>query len=414
MIGYLKPALAGPREQALFRAYQCSLCHTLGAEYGFAYRIFARPDLVFFNIFADLLSGSTGAEVTPRACVLSPLGSLGRKLPVRDQTDHTRFVAAFAVYIGIAKLRDDHDDDGGILRSIALRALRPGLERARRTLSEAGFSVEDVEEWMSRQAAVERGGSLALEDASRPTRQIARMLFSHPADEGAAPIAAAIGERVGSYLFYLDNLLDYHDDARSGSYNALSRAFNAGGGALPEPARLAAVSGARQQVSELTGLVAQLPENPHGQYVRKTLLNNLSNTLRRVETLDDDGLRAMTLRRLQTAHKKSQTWRKVAQAAVAFFVLWFSPRSLWAGQQLAAAIDSGDTGDTGGGSGGGGGGSTDTGWDDVDHSGSSSCGSCDGCTSCDACDGCDSCSSGCDGCDSCSSGCDAGCGGGGC
>ena len=54
MIGYLKPAMAGPQERALFRAYQCSLCHALGREFGFAYRIFAQPDLVFFNIFADL------------------------------------------------------------------------------------------------------------------------------------------------------------------------------------------------------------------------------------------------------------------------------------------------------------------------------------------------------------------------
>ncbi len=53
MQGYLKPLARGHHQRELTRTYMCGLCHLFGEHYGFIYRLFAQPDLVFLNVFLD-------------------------------------------------------------------------------------------------------------------------------------------------------------------------------------------------------------------------------------------------------------------------------------------------------------------------------------------------------------------------
>ena len=148
MIGYLQPDRPGASERWLHRSYQCGLCHTLGAEYGFHYRIFAGVDLVFFNVFADLVA-ARDPGTRQRGCVLNPAGRFVGRLPVRERTDHARFTAAFGVYMGVEKLRDDYEDEGGLHRWLLWRAMTPGWRRARATLQGFDFPVGEVEAMMA-------------------------------------------------------------------------------------------------------------------------------------------------------------------------------------------------------------------------------------------------------------------------
>lgn len=380
MIGYLAPYGADDTTRRIFRSYQCGLCHTLGAEYGVRYRLFAGPDMVFLNVFYDLVGAGLAAEGR-RACVVAPGIS---NLPVRARTDHTRFAAAFGVYMAVEKLRDDWEDERSWLKYLAWRAFRPGWARARATLVEHDFPVTEVEGWMRAQALVERPGAsgqgLSLEQASVPTRAIASLLFGHAArvaGEPARPGLEALGDRVGGFLFYLDNLLDLPKDLRAGGYNALARRFGLvkEPDQLPEDVLAAGITGARDQVDDLEGLVATLPVTTARSYIFRTLVVGFRDKLRRYERLDAVARRTATLATVlppkpapsavlsRVVSAPFARLRYRAQMTAALLAMWLVPRTGWADQWWpeeadsasldSAALDSAvldtasDTGDTG-------------------------------------------------------------------
>lgn len=364
MIGYMAPPEASASDRGLFRSYQCGLCHTLGDEYGLAYRLFAGVDLVFFNIFLDL-HREERAALGRRACVLSPVQREGRGLAVRERTTLTRFAAAFGVWVGVEKLRDDAEDEGGWLRALALRAFQPGQARARAVLEAEGFPIAQAEAWMQRQRALEAAPTHPLEQAAEPTQGIAELLFASAAvDEAGRARAARIGRHVGLFLFAMDNLLDLGRDLKAGQYNALARAFGLRAGQGPQAAaREAALGLAHRAVEELRAAVAELPLDDHGRYVRRALVRSFEQKLAAFEALSPAAAQGATLATLRPRapllpRVRALVSQRLALAggglrmAVAMLALYLFP-SWKAGQELAlqwgrpAFADTGDTGDTG-------------------------------------------------------------------
>lgn len=323
MMGWLRPHGPDRAHQALCGSYQCALCHHLGAEYGFAYRLLAGPDLVFYNLFLDMC-GAGPPPASTRACVLAPGVT---RLPCRETTAHTRLAAAFGVWMAVLKLEDDRRDEGGPFRWLAWRAFAAGGEKARATLLEAGFPVAAIEALLRDQAAIESGGPLPLADAAAPTAAISALAFGV-----AGPGADAIGDGIGRYLFYADNLLDQPRDDAAGGYNALSRV-----GAGPAEA----LEGARAAIRSLDAALDALPLTGDPAWLRKVLVVGFSDKLRRWERLPlarragaelRDLVPRVSLLARQWALLGRQ-WVRVQARAHAVFALtlaWLFPRAAWA------------------------------------------------------------------------------------
>ena len=310
MIGFLVPLAPSLAERGVLRSIQCGLCHSIGAEYGFAYRALAGPDLVFLDLFVEAVSGQA-APVGTRACVLLPRVS---RLPCSAPSQASALASAFGVWMAVAKLRDDWEDEGGLHRWLAWRAFAPGAEKARATLQAQGFPVEEVDRWMRSQQEIERSGPLSLEEASAPTRAIARILFSFAAragDPDQAGVAGQLGDLVGHFLFVVDNLLDHARDRRAGGYNALAR--EAGAPAELSPARFATmVERARGIVGELEDALAALNTPLHAGLLRKTLVRGFADKLSRLGSLDPAQLESA---KLATILPPGTPWRtRFAQA----------------------------------------------------------------------------------------------------
>jgi hypothetical protein len=370
VIGYLRPVFATPAIRDRYRSYQCGLCHTIGAEYGFRYRVFAGPDLVFYNVFLDQMAGAE-PSIAKRACVLGPGIS---SLPVRAATDHTRIAAAFGIYMAVEKLKDDYQDDGGLHRWLVVKAFEPGWRKARGVLVGAQFPVDEVERWMGVQRDIEALPELALEDAAVPTTEIARLTFGFAGAGGGA-----VGAQIGRFLFFMDNLLDFHRDVAEGGYNALARAFAVDApAAMPEPVVQAGVQGATGCVTALSSAVGGL-DITDADYLNRTLVSGFRDKVRRFEALDDRSRERATLRsvmpeRMPIGRRLSQIADRALRArwlqarmALALVLMWLFPSAAWAedwwpegatdGLNLDTAqpvdtgdfgLDSGDTGfDTG-------------------------------------------------------------------
>jgi hypothetical protein len=338
MIGQLAPTHRDRSMQALFRSYQCGLCHHVGATYGPMYRLLAGVDMVFLDVFLDLWTEAPAIE--HRACVVAPVVT---RLPARVVTNNARFAAAFGVYMAVEKLRDDYQDEGGLLRWLAWRSLASGHRRAREELVAQGFPVETIEAEMAAQAAVETGPGVSLDSASAPTRAISAALFAHA--PGHTDGLRLLGDRVGAFLFYMDNLLDLGKDLREGGYNAIAAAFGLRKDAqIPDAAWSAGIAGARAAIDDLEGLVRTLPETPGRAYVARTLVHGFRGKLACFEAMSvEERLRA-TLRdvlpqrptlaqRVGTAGfglaaTLRAAWGRVswrAQAGVALLVAWAWP-----------------------------------------------------------------------------------------
>lgn len=367
MNGYLGPHAHDTELRSLFRTYQCGLCHTLESEYGFRYRTFATTDLVFLNIWLDALAGEE-AEIEAKACPFAPV--VTNRMPIRKSTSRTKIAAAFGVYMAVEKLADDVADEGELKKRIGLWVFSEGQGKARQTLVDAGFPMEEVDAAMARQRHVERMANCSVDAAAVPTRAISRLLFAHAGGSIVSPTRAAdIGDAVGAFLFYMDNLLDFHADLRAGGYNALARAFGVLGATetMPEGVRAAGVAGADSAVAALTRLVRGAIPGAHGRFVEATLVAGFADKLRRFNALDAPALQRAELTSIQPEYSRwqllwtlarttivttaSRVWTRAIprlatklmplRAAFAFLLLYLLPRSAWAQDTAAAAMDTG-------------------------------------------------------------------------
>jgi hypothetical protein len=280
MNGKLLPTHLTRGSRGLYRAYQCGLCHFIGPEYALRYRLFAGPDLVFYNLFLDVCAAET-ARVERRACVLAPMVT---RLPSAIATERTGLAAAVGIWFGALKLQDDWNDEGRLSRWLAWKAFAPGAARAREHLVAVGFPVEEIERLLAEQSRIEASGACTLDEAAGPTVAIARLTFGFAGRERGVidpERAGEIGAAIGGFLFHLDNLADWRDDLRRGQYNALRHAYGDESGHLPEPAREATLAGARAAIERLRALLGPLPLAPEAQYLRETLVLGFTSQLNR-------------------------------------------------------------------------------------------------------------------------------------
>jgi Family of unknown function (DUF5685) len=286
MMGYLMPQGGNAQDLALYRSYQCGLCAVLQAEFGLVYRLFAKPDLVFYNIWLDLFSETTAA-MGKSPCPLS-LGLHQRD--ARVATENTRLAAAFGVYMAVEKLRDDWEDERSVTKGLAWRALRPGQEKARSILGDAGFPLAEMDQWMRQQAAIEQRSAAELTEAAQPTQEIAALSFAFAgrASPARQATAGAIGRAIGAFLYWVDNRLDMAKDMSEGAYNPLLRSLSQGTILSAEKARAEAERGAAEAVALLATLVPGLGRGELGHYLEQTLVVGFGDKLRRLRALPTD------------------------------------------------------------------------------------------------------------------------------
>jgi len=332
--GYLKPLARGHHQRELTRTYMCGLCHLFGEHYGFIYRLFAQPDLVFLNVFLDAVD-QRPAPFVNKSCPLLPVVS---NAPVRAQTHNARFAAAFGLYMGVEKLRDNHQDEGGLHRWLLWRVFQPGFVKARQELLAQGFPVPEVERWMAANARLEKRPTLSLQRAVRPSAAISGLMFAHAGRHATAATRTALrgaGEALGAFLFFMDSLLDYGSDGRAGQYNPFLR--------LPpaEQDNTAAVlehgtQQAQARVEQLAQCLSVVPmDDPHG-FVRSTLVDGLRDKVRRYRALNATQRLTATLSAVEpppgsvllhvVRHALTQAAAR-ARLALALVLTWLAPKS---------------------------------------------------------------------------------------
>ena len=217
MFGYVTPDKPNMfmKDYALFRAYYCGLCHSMKKESGNLARLTVNYDIAFFAAFFHDFREEK-RSVSMKGCILNP-----KKRPVIDDDPMMREIVRLNLILAGLKIADDQADGESVF--LKKLAFSRSIKRARKKSPELAALADECFE---RQIAEEKNGSF-LNAAAEPFADMMKKIFRHFAGERTCPAVEQIGYLLGKYVYFLDALDDYDEDAKRGRFNAFRRTFGA-------------------------------------------------------------------------------------------------------------------------------------------------------------------------------------------
>lgn len=231
MLGYIRPypAELKLREYQYYRGVYCGVCRAMGRCTGHCSRMTLSYDLVFLALIRLALADGNPSREQPdrpirfekRRCLAHPIRRR-LSLEVGEVSD---YVACAAAVLNYYKLLDDKNDERGFKRTratIALPSFRRFLRRAERKFPALGQSIAPA---MQRLGAMEKDGLPSADEPADAFGEVLSALFSYGLEQDKARIARHVGRHIGRWLYLIDAVDDYEEDARQGRPNPLHRLY---------------------------------------------------------------------------------------------------------------------------------------------------------------------------------------------
>ena len=219
LFGYIR--IAKPelkiKEYEAYKAVYCTLCRTLGRDYG----IWTRFTLSYDFTFLALLNMSLSDEcdgVERKRCTCNPL----KKCNYCKSDDKIKMPAAAAMIMVYYKLLDNIKDEKGI-KKLGFTVLKPLFSHAHKKAARLYPQVEEIiSRYISEQSALEEENCTELDKAADPTaKALSALLQLLSEDKSQKRVLDRLGYCLGRYIYILDAACDLPDDIKSGSYNCL-------------------------------------------------------------------------------------------------------------------------------------------------------------------------------------------------
>lgn len=219
MFGYIR--IAKPelkiKEYDTYKAVYCTLCRTLGKNYGIWTRFTLSYDFTFLSLLNMSLSdGCDDAE--RKHCVCNPL----KKCNYCKSDEKIKMPAAAAIIMVYYKLLDNIGDEKGI-KKLGFIALKPLFSHAHKKAARLYPIIEEIiSRYISEQSALESENCAELDRAADPTAKALSALLQLCSEDAAQKrVLERLGYCLGRYIYILDAACDLPEDIKSGSYNCL-------------------------------------------------------------------------------------------------------------------------------------------------------------------------------------------------
>ena len=219
MFGYIR--IAKPelkiKEYETYKAVYCTLCRTLGKEYGIWTRFTLSYDFTFLALLNMSLSDGCDA-VECKRCTCNPL----KKCNYCKSDEKIKMPAAAAMIMVYYKLLDNIEDEKGI-KKLGYITLKPLFSHAHKKAARIYPQVEEIiSEYISEQSALENENCAELDRAADPTaKALSALLQLCSEDLTQKRVLDRLGYCLGRYIYILDAACDLPEDIKSGSYNCL-------------------------------------------------------------------------------------------------------------------------------------------------------------------------------------------------
>lgn len=229
MFGYINPQKAGfgSQQRQEYQLFYCSLCQTLGNDYGSSARMALTYDAALLAIMVTGMlevQGQAQAAAKPMRCPVSPW----KKKECLDYKHPAFIFAASAGMAAVAgKVQDNILDEGDIFSRLLWKWVQPRHHKAEKILSAQGF-IFDMETALEAQLEAEAGAA-SIRELAEPTARILGQVFAAAAQLGGQPESAAamyeLGCLTGRVVYILDACDDLPRDQRQCAYNAISACY---------------------------------------------------------------------------------------------------------------------------------------------------------------------------------------------
>ncbi len=282
MFGHLNFGLEKDKK---FRIYKCSLCYTLGKEYGIMARFFTNYDMALCLLVA-LSYKKEEVRIKRNMC---PLLSINKILP--DDLPILKYVAAMTVLLVSEKIKDDIYDEKKKFPKKVLRWIGSRQDKAVSVLKGFGFKTKTVEKAFETQRILERRDDAELFQLTEPTANVMSEIYSFAAIvNGISEYENAfrrIGYLLGQIIYLLDSIVDYRHDLVTRTFNPLRTCF------LTERDNTDFISeDIKEKVFPLLKMLQvnierTLKELPENSYMKNIFVTRLSQKLEEIfETID--------------------------------------------------------------------------------------------------------------------------------
>ncbi len=221
MFGYVEPDKPELkiREFDVFRGYYCSLCKTIGRNYGQIARLSLNYDLTFLYILLDSLNIELVRGKRER-CIAHPI----KKRFVVFANEIAEYAAAMNIILTYYNLKDKWNDEKNIAGGTASLTLKRALKKARKKYPE---KCEAIEKYLAKLNELEKNGCEIIDEAAEPFANLMRELFQsgHINDEVQKKALSWMGYNLGRWIYILDAYDDIDKDIKEKNYNPVVRQY---------------------------------------------------------------------------------------------------------------------------------------------------------------------------------------------
>lgn len=226
MFGYVKvckPELR-VREYEAYKAVYCTLCKTLGREYGVFARMLLSYDATFYVLLRDCATSADAPCLKRGRCPFNPLKKCGC---CENPTDSYREAAALTVLMSYHKLLDAISDGKGFKKFFA-RLYKPLLRgKYKKAKQKYPYFAACIESAMQAQATLEAEHCTSVDRAAEPSAKALSEIFTHDMEnESNRRVTARVAYCVGRWVYLVDAYDDMVKDLKSGNYNPFLAKFS--------------------------------------------------------------------------------------------------------------------------------------------------------------------------------------------
>lgn len=221
MLGYVKvnKGELKVKEFELYKGLYCSLCKTLGREYGQPMRMILSYDVTFLVVVLLCVQNLRPA-LKKGVCPFNPLKKCNYCTNCNEQFSYGAAVSVMLLYF---KIKDDIADSS-FFRRILMYILLPYVKRKFKKASGKYPSLAlDISVLMMEQENVEKENTSDVDKAADASAQSLGKIFSwfSPEDKNLY----SFGYSVGRWVYLMDAADDIEKDLKNNSYNVFINRF---------------------------------------------------------------------------------------------------------------------------------------------------------------------------------------------
>ncbi len=221
MFGYVTPQIPELRvkEFELYKAAYCGLCRAMGKRTGCLSRLSLNYDFVFLVLLRKVAE-KRGGEVKMRRCIAHPL----KKRPMLEIDPSLEYCARASVMLTRLKLKDNVSDTHGIKRLLARMVALVSIF-FKKTTKELRPLEAKLKACIDELSALEGSGCDSVDAVADTFGRLLSEVASYGLEENEATLCAKIGYHLGKWIYIIDAIDDFEDDAKHHSFNPLINAF---------------------------------------------------------------------------------------------------------------------------------------------------------------------------------------------